>query len=235
MLIFYCNSCLCKLLAPGDEQSPNSSKGYLANCGHIFCTKCAPKSKQKCSQCRRPTHKFTAIDKNMAPKTRMCFEPLENSLKQVCTAIKFQEHQMDVHYKQMSKEHSKLKGIGRELKQNVMEMNDKNKAMEEEIKKMLVIHQKVKEAKNRQSQDQQPAKRFKRSPSQILAQKSPVKRKFIMRPSQYKDARPLSPRRLRVASFTETILFNPAENDQPTINPTTNHVQPTCKSDVSTT
>lgn len=55
----------------------------------------------------------------------------------------------------------------------------------------------------------QQKKRFKRSAEQIAAQRSPKKQKFLFYPGRYKDARPQSPRKLRVAHLDETNLYLP--------------------------
>lgn len=87
------------------------------------------------------------IDKNTPIKIRMLFEPLENTFKRVCTSIKFQEYQFDVNYKEMGKKYSKFKETGRKMRQKCDEMEVKHAELEENIQKMQIILQKVKESK----------------------------------------------------------------------------------------
>ena len=141
---FYCNSCLCKLLTPDEEpQSPDTFKGYITNCCHIFCGKCVKKSNPNCGHCHRPTA-FCAIDKNMPPKIRQFFEPLENKVKQASTSMRFQTNLWDVSCKRMRNQYSKLKQKGIGFKRKDRELDEENKAIESEIRKMLLMEQKYK-------------------------------------------------------------------------------------------
>lgn len=145
MMILSCNLCLRKLMVAGeaDEESPDTPNKYLTTCYHIFCEECAKKSHPNCGECRKPT-KYIRINKNMPLNARFLFEPLENVYKRTCTAIKFQEFQLDVNYKKMQTECEKRKEQGYKIKRKVAKMDEEHKKMEEDIQKMQIIMQKLK-------------------------------------------------------------------------------------------
>lgn len=141
---FYCNSCFCDLLAFDEErESPNTFKGYMTKCGHVFCGKCVEKSKPNCGHCRRPTQ-FRAIDKNMPSNLRQLFEPIESIIKQSCKSINFQTNLWNVTENRMRNEYSRLKQKGSVFQRKDRELAEENKAIELEIRKLLLIERKYK-------------------------------------------------------------------------------------------
>ncbi|ENN81615.1 hypothetical protein YQE_01978, partial [Dendroctonus ponderosae] len=97
-----CNKCFSKL--------ESSMKFYLAECGHIFCSRCLIKGAQseKCIVCNKSISSME-ISKNMDSKMQMFFWPIENVVQNSLQILTFQSMHKDLYLQGLNKRYNLAK------------------------------------------------------------------------------------------------------------------------------
>lgn len=123
MQSFNCNACARPLkLFDDSSHSSGHLKSYFTECKHIFCVRCAQRSRTHCYICRRPT-RFLEIRKEMPKHLRMFFEPFPKVFEVLKNIAEFQSSQenytaqklYDI-YKRIAEKDAQIKRKCHELK-----------------------------------------------------------------------------------------------------------------------
>lgn len=148
--VIQCNRCLCELKPFQDVPSTGGSrppKSFLTNCKHILCQTCRMSFSDQCSLCQQKCQ-FIEISRNMPEQFRTYFESLQMRQNLIGT-VRFQQEQNTFITSRTIAEAGTMRTKCRGLTQTLKDANDTHEQMATEQRKLMIIFDKICEAKKR--------------------------------------------------------------------------------------
>lgn len=148
--VIQCNRCLGELKPFQDVPSTGGSrplKCFLSNCRHILCQTCRMKFADQCSVCNQKC-RFIEISRNMPEQFRTHFESIQMRQNLIGT-VRFQQEQSAFITSRTIAEASAMRTKSRALTQTSKDADDTYEQTATEHRKLMIIFEKVCEAKKR--------------------------------------------------------------------------------------